>query len=204
MILAGAAAVGVLIAILLANAGERDEAPAGVTNPTLGKGPLLITLFEDYQCSHCRDYSLGPSFEHLYDTWVATNKVELLWRHVAFVGSHSMDAAVQSHCVYALAPASWLEFDHAIYALQADGNEPTRAALRAAATDLGVDGTDLDACMEDSDDRSFLIKANMIELSMSGASGTPALLVGDQTFNPEDTEAVDAAIREALEALGEA
>ncbi len=198
--LAGAASLAVLVVVLLASVGKQEEAPKGILNPSVGSGDLVVYLYEDYQCPHCQQYSLGPAFEHLYETWVATDEIRLMWKHVAFVGPHSMDAAIASQCVFQGDADAWLDFDHAIYALQQDGGEPTPDALLAAAVDLGLPEAGMEECMADREPGKTLLGFNLIDLSGSGAQGTPTIQIGDQTFDPEDTEAVDAAIREALSA----
>ncbi len=197
-VLVGVALLAVGLVIVLLNSGEREQPADLAADPHLGGGDLTVYLYEDYQCSHCRDYSLGPGFKQLYDNWVATDKIQLVWRHVAFVGPHSMSAARASACAFDANPQSWLDFDHTIYQIQADGGQPTPTALRAAALALEVNADSYDSCMEDVPRGTARVDNNLADLKVSGASSTPSVQVGSQVFNGHEHDAIDAAIQEAL------
>ena len=197
LVVAGIAAVAVVA--LLVFAGKLNDDDRAIENPSIGDGELTVYLYEDYQCPHCLEYSLGPAFQHLKETWVDPGHVTLTWKHVAFVGPHSADAARSSQCVHHYVPTAWLEWDHRIYELQETGAQPSESRLRDEVEAWGgIVMSSYDACMDRTDESKVTLDRNQADMNRAGASGTPALVVDGQALNPKNVQAVDAAIQEAL------
>lgn len=143
--------------------------------PTLGAADadVVIYLFSDYACGNCR--LLHPALRALL---VEDHGVRLVYRDWPILGARSTRAA-------RLAVASVAQAKHAAFddALMRRGGALDEAALRAAATSVGIDWRRLQADAARTPDITRLIDDTDRLARGVGLVGTPALVVGPYLVN---------------------
>lgn len=206
LLLVGGLAIIIGVVVLINIFGERTTPDvSGEGLPQRGTAAFEIFLFEDYQCSHCRDYELSATKQDLIDRWVAPGEVTLVYKFVDFIGDDSTDAAYASQCVWELQPGRWHDWHRLMFQSQQQPQSGWASAEQVHARTSAWDGVDMDefsACTRDTGRLRAIIDANSDDMANSGIRGTPGLLVGDRTPNPGDPAAVNAAIEAALSGQG--
>jgi protein-disulfide isomerase len=183
----GAVVVGVLLVTsgLLNQDRSRDLVMPEVSRPaalvdarTVGAAdaPVTIELWEDFQCPACGMITRATE-PRLLEEYVATGKVRLVYRDMAFLGQESIDAAVGARAAQQLlgGDAFW-RFHDLLFYNQDGENEGAfaREVLADMAVSMGIDRTAFLAALDDPD----LIAAVQAETragAEAGISSTPTL-----------------------------
>lgn len=220
--------VAVFVVVALANRGEAGvpEAPTvlskdpsvgldapemsgvdGDGRPFLGSAdaPVAFYEFADFQCPHCRDFSLFLGKDIKRDL-VATGKAKLVWVNFPFMddGSgedESLNAAMAMYCGGQQGGA-W-EMHDWIFTNQstvANSGAFNRQRLRDLAVNAGLDIVAYDKCMQDPAAEAFAKGDKDFAISKSVQS-TPAFMVAGQEKLFEGTAAEQInGLRQAIEA----
>jgi protein-disulfide isomerase len=140
---------------------------------------VVVEYWADYQCPFCGKFAkeaipqLVPRIED--------GTVALVHRDYAFIGPESVDAAVAVRC--AAKDGKYWPMHDAVYAAQNGENEGAfaRAKLNAIATAIGLDGTKIEACL---DDHATLVDvlADTAEAVRIGIESTPTIIVNGTRF----------------------
>ena len=156
----------VIVGVLLVTSGVLDRSPSRelvlpeVSRPTAlvdGRAvgapdaPITIEVWEDFQCPACGVFSRSTE-PRLLEEYVATGKVRLVYRDMAFLGRESIDAAVAARAAQQLLGADGFWRFHDLLFHNQDGeNEGAfdRSVLADMAVSLGIDRDAFLALLDD-------------------------------------------------------
>lgn len=189
----------IIIAVAFAfGSGERpattgDGAPVEVDvkdvktegSPSVGSAtaPLTIAVWFDYQCPFCKRFEL-ETLEQVFDEYVATGKVRIVYKDFQFLGPDSMDAAVFARAVWEAHPDKFHEWYKAVMTAQDEEHAGFGNLDSVAAMTRGVAGMDVDRILSLVESKrseyEAAIAADRVEGQGFGITGTPGAIVGTQ------------------------
>jgi protein-disulfide isomerase len=192
-----AIAVGVVVVgVLLVTSGVLDRSASRelvmpeVSRPTAlvddrsvgaADAPITIELWEDFQCPACGVFSRATE-PKLIEEYVATGKVRLVYRDMAFLGQESIDAAVGARAAQQLLGGDGFWRFHDLLFHNQDGENEgafARVVLADMAVSMGIDRAAFLAALDDPE----LIAAVDAETragAQAGVSSTPTLDINGQ------------------------
>jgi protein-disulfide isomerase len=200
--------VAVLILPNLAPAGDFATVTPGQwpqpDGTSLGdpQAPVLVEVFEDFQCPACKRFSDGIEPEIL-DTYVATGKVHYVFMQYPFIGNESAQAAKASLC--AADQDRFWDYKELVFANQTGENVGAFLDNRlvAFAESLGLDADVFRDCLQ-SDQHIDTITAEFRRGNELGTTGTPSVFVNGVHVAPgfvptveQLSEAIEAALAES-------
>jgi protein-disulfide isomerase len=155
-------------------AGERRpiEAPYGKAWLGAADGDVVLVVFADYACSHCRDAQ--PLIDQLVG---ADPRLKVVYR-LMINDPKGRDATMTSLAVAQMPGAIWTKFHRALDA----GGDPTPASIAAALKQAGINPRSLPDLGPDALIGSPLItelSRNDEQFQERGATGLPAWVIGD-------------------------
>ena len=137
--------------------------------------PVLIELYEDFQCPSCRTFNENTE-PLLVQDYIATGRARLVFRQFAFIGSESLQAANASLC--AADQGRFWDYHDILFANQAGENQGAFVDRRllAFAESLGLDMDAFRTCFQD---KTFQDEADSERLAgqSAGVQSTPTILV---------------------------
>ncbi|MBI3327594.1 MAG: DsbA family protein [Nitrospinae bacterium] len=145
--------------------------------PTLGApdAPVTIIEFSDFQCSFCKKFWQG-TIPRLKETYVKPGRVRIVYRHLAILGEHSVQAALAAEC----AGEQRKFWDYHDQLFGAQGPLPyTRAKLLGYASGLNLDGDAFSQCLE-SGKYAKKVERETRAGQLLGARGTPTFFMNGQ------------------------
>jgi protein-disulfide isomerase len=196
---AALAALAVVALIWLAQADVSPERPALATDGNV-KGnvaaPVTIEEWGDFQCPACRQWAQGPGRE-LERPLLQAGQAKLVFRHLAFLGNESVEAAVAGEC--ARDQGRFWDYHDTLFSRQGGENRGTfsRDNLKQYAADIGLDTAAFNACV-DSERYRDRVLADVAEGDRQGVRSTPTVFVnGRKIENPFDVVAIQQAVTAA-------
>ncbi len=178
-------AVG-MIALSLSGPRQSGAGSASVSNDASGtertaKGdpnaPVIITMYSDFQCPYCAQ--AAEMLKQVEKDYIAKGKVYLIYRHFAFIGKESVEAAEAAEC--AADQGKFWAYHDKLFANQAGENKgafrPER--LKKFAQDLKLDMKAFNACFDSHKYRNQ-IEAEREQAKGIGVQTTPTFLVNGQ------------------------
>ena len=166
------------------------------------QAPVLVEVFEDFQCPACRRFSDEIEPEIL-DTYVATGRVRYVFLQYPFIGNESLQAAKASLC--AADQDRFWDYKELLFANQTGENVGAYLDNRlvAFAESLGLDAGAFRTCLQ-SDQHDETITAEFRQGNEMGTTGTPSVFVNGEHVAPgfvpsveQLTEAIEAALAES-------
>ena len=146
-------------------------------SPILGDQDAKITIIEfgDYQCPNCKRW-FDDTRPSIYEDYIQTGKVNLIFVDNAFIGPDSTNAAAASYC--AEEQGMYWEYHNKLYKSQSGYKNGWAAVdnLKKFAVDLELDTEAFDQCL-DSGKYLDRVKANTKVAHDSGLSRTPSFLI---------------------------
>ncbi|GKS66636.1 hypothetical protein YTPLAS73_01830 [Nitrosarchaeum sp.] len=138
--------------------------------------PITIVEFGDYQCHQCYNWfhNTKPS---IFQNYVDTGKVNLVFVDLAFLGRDSPKAAQASYC--AEDQGKYWEYHDQLYDSQEskiDNGWASSERLKSFAFSLGLDSELFDSCL-DSGKYAQRVQSNIAEAKKLGVSGTPTFFI---------------------------
>ncbi len=150
--------------------------------------PVSIAFWSDFQCPYCRASEIGhpqlptiePALPQIIEKYVATGKVKIFFKDVAFLGSDSQDAAEYSLAVWNMYPDRWFEWREAMFEAQDEehagfGNADSIDLLNSSI------GLDADAIRADIVTNGSVYKAQVADATSEagklGVRATPSFVV---------------------------
>lgn len=170
--------------------------------------PVLIEVWEDFQCPACRDYSTNTE-PLISENYVATGDVYYVFRHFAFLddrapGNESKQAANASMC--AAEQERFWDYHDMLFANWDGENRGAfsdkRLVAFAEALDLDMDS--FESCFNDNTYRSD-IDQDKADGTAVGVTGTPSVFVNGQQLSPgfvPSYQEISTAVETALAASG--
>ncbi len=147
-------------------------------SPIIGSpnAPITIVEFGDYQCHQCYNWfhNTKPS---IFQNYVDTGKVNLVFVDLAFLGRDSPKAAQASYC--AEDQGKYWEYHNQLYISQEskiDNGWANSERLKSFAFSLGLDSELFDKCL-DSGKYAKRVQSNIAEAKKFGISGTPTFFI---------------------------
>ena len=185
-------AIGVMLLLYFTRPGPRDfstplrdaaaKLPAEMqSGTTLGSAnaPLTLTVFEDFQCPFCLQFSAIQE-PALIQEYVRTGKLKIVHLNLIRLGAESTQAALAAMC--AADQNKYWSYYYRLYLVEADANQYsdersnvgrfTPEKLKAYASDASLDRAVFDSCL-DSGQHSDSIIADQREASRLGINATP-------------------------------
>ncbi|MFN3476038.1 MAG: DsbA family protein [Candidatus Methylomirabilales bacterium] len=159
--------------------------------PTLGgtSAPVTIIEFSDFQCSFCKKF-WAETLPRLKKTYIKPGRVRFVYRHLAILGEHSVQAALAAEC--AGEQGKFWEYHDKLFAAQGP-LAFTRVKLKQYAQELNLQIDAFSRCLE-SGKYAKKVEGETEVGQFLGARGTPTffingrLLIGAHPF--ETFEAV--------------
>ena len=152
-------------------------------SPILGNPNASISLIEfgDYQCHFCNVYFHNTQ-PMLLEKFVATDKVNIIFKDYVIIGKDSVSAAHGTHC--AKEQSKYWEYHNILYNNWTGENNGWAgpANLVKYADEIGLDSELFLECMN-SFRYSDLIEQSTRDAQTLGLSGTPAIFVFDKKNN---------------------
>lgn len=159
------------------------QAPTGPVDvkeghlPMLGKSNAKVSVIEfaDFQCPFCEKYhkEITPSLKKDY---INSGKIKFSFRHYAFLGQESTDAALASEC--ANEQDKFWEFHDYLFENQAGENQGAFAKdkLKEFAVAVGLNSAQFNECLDSAKYKNNVDK-DIAEGGTAGVNGTPATFV---------------------------
>ncbi len=183
VLLAGAAAVSVVLALILLGdalrGGDSDlqarQAPASGFVLGSADAPVLITAWEDFQCPVCKLANTSV-LQRIAAEYVNTGKARIQFRQFPFLGQESVWAAEASQC--AADQHLFWDYHDAVFAAQRAENSGvfSKANLKKMAASVGLDTVAFDGCL-DGGQHEDSVQAELQEGKKLGIDGTPTFFV---------------------------
>lgn len=184
-IIASIIVIGVIIAYSTSSVetANTDVRLHGTISTTMGSSimgspsaPITIVEFGDYQCHQCYNWfhNTKPS---IFQNYVDTGKVNLVFVDLAFLGRDSPKAAQASYC--AEDQGKYWEYHDQLYNSQEskiDNGWANSERLKSFAFSLGLDPELFDSCL-DSGKYAKRVQVNIAEAKKFGVSGTPTFFI---------------------------
>jgi protein-disulfide isomerase len=183
------AVVGVAAALAWANPVRAGEGKEEWTRADLvaalerGPGPskgsanasVVMVYFTDFQCGYCRKF-VQDTLPKIEDQYIRTDKVRLVFRHMAILGEASAQAARAASCAFD--QGKFWEYHDALFANTA-ALAFSAARLKRQASDLQLDEKTFASCI-DGKTHAKRVEAETLVGRALGATGTPAFLINGQ------------------------
>ena len=176
---------------------EVRNSPVPVNEMTIGNpdAPVLIEVFEDFQCPSCLRFT--EDFEPLIlQNYVYTGVAKLTYRYYPFIGAESFNASNAALC--ANEQGKFWEFHDILFANQLGENIGAYSGkrLEAMADRIGLDVSTWKACYDAEKYESF-ITAELDDARNRGVQGTPTVFVNGEMLPSFDYQTVGFAIEQA-------
>ncbi len=195
-------AIGSGIALLLWDWGAPEDKFAPLSAHAIGRAdaPVTVVVFADFQCPACRVFSTTQELQ-LRDELVAQGQVRLVFRHLAFIGAESVQAARASEC--AGEQDLFWKYHDKLYE-NGDGENTGAFAddnLRRFAAELRLNEVQFGSCLS-SKKYADLIAQEQTAARRLTVSATPRFFINGQKFQglPRDYETLKQSITDALAA----
>ena len=145
------------------------------------KAPVTLIEYGDFQCPFCgRFYSQTENL--IKEQYVRTGKVKFVYRHFAFLGPESLEAANAVEC--AKDQGKFWEFHDALYSAEIKDGEEHNGNLNAAlfnslANQLGMNAVSFSACLA-SNKYADKVQGDYNNALAAGVRSTPTIFINGQ------------------------
>ncbi len=141
-------------------------------SPTAG---IVLSMWEDFQCPWCKRTN-DAIVSRVIQDYVETGKVQLLFRHFAFIGQESVWAAEASEC--AAEQNRFWDYEQELFKRQAGENVGTyrKDRLKAYAQNIGLDTQSFGQCL-DTDKYKSAVESELAEGKRLGVNSTPTFIL---------------------------
>jgi len=161
------------------------------------EAPVVVMEYADFQCPYCRQFATNA--EHQLKTdYIDPGKVRFVFRHMAFIGEESRQAAEASEC--ANEQGHFWEYHDKLFAEQAGENVGAFSVdnLKRFAADLNLNTEQFNQCLDSGQYRDK-VQQEVAEGQRRGVSSTPTLFVNGQLIqHGNDYQVLQAAIESAI------
>ncbi len=157
--------------------------PVGVTadgQPYKGSpdAPLKIVEYADFACGHCADFA--QSLDALAPVYIATGKLQVVFRNFAFLTPESGPAAQAVECALDQGADKFWAYHDLLFSMQGRGGAAlSTTSLKAYAGQLNLDTTAFDRCL-DSGAKAALVEADHNDGVSRGVTGTPTWFINGE------------------------
>lgn len=180
------------------------DLPSDLANGVkLGKddAPIKLTEFEDFQCPFCLKYTASQE-PTLVNEFVKTGKVQITYQNLPILGkTESVQAAIAGLCAADQGGDLFWKYHNILFtteakAGQADGEKIdvgrfSNSNLKDFATQVGLDRTKFDSCLDNSSDKVNAITDQTRTAKSFGITGTPGFLINGQPLGTGTPSTLD-------------
>ena len=164
-----------------------DTTPKKVStddDPVLGDKNAKVTLidFTDYECPFCKRY-FDDTFSQIKKNYIDTGKIKYVVRDLplSFHANAHKEAQAAECAREQGGDSTYYKYHDEIFKkTTSNGTGLALTELSVLATNLGLDGTALQTCL-DSDKYKAEVDKDLADASAVGASGTPTFFIGKST-----------------------
>jgi len=146
-------------------------------SPVLGniEAPITLVEFGDYQCFFCNKF-FHDTEETLFQNYVDTGKVKVIFKDFTIIGSDSINAAHGAHC--ANEQEKFWEYHDILYNNWTGENNGWAASenLLGFAQEINLDIDEWSQCMQDARYQQKITSSNNDARTL-GLTGTPGFFV---------------------------
>lgn len=139
--------------------------------------PVTLVEFGDFQCHFCARFATQTE-SRIYQQYISTGKVNMIFKHFAWYGPDSLTAAIASQC--ANDQGKFWEFHDILYQNQGETNSgwagKDNLKKFASQVDEGLDRTQFDSCLDSGKYKSYVESDKALGTSL-GFEGTPGFIV---------------------------
>lgn len=155
-------------------------------SPVRGDESAAITIveFSDFQCPNCGRFARNTA-PQIVEEYIATGKVNMVYKHFPIRGPDSMAASLASQC--AGDQGKFWEFHDMLFNNQeAEGSGWASAEnMKGFASELGLQREKFDSCLDSEKHRS-LVESDLAFGQEIGVTGTPTfVMVNSDGSEPE-------------------
>lgn len=219
LLLAGAVALGLAAAALMlqtrsapdpvtalpfgaVNAQETAEVDtSSIVEMALGSDKAAVTIVEyaSFTCPHCANFH-KDQFQRLKADFIDTGKIRFIYRDVYF-DRYGLWASMVARCG---GQARFFGISDMIYNQQrdwiGDGQDPVQIAnnLRKIGKVAGLNGDQLEACLNDSDKAQALVAWYQANAEKDAVESTPTLIIHGQKYSNMAYDDLAAILKEKL------
>lgn len=175
--------------------------------------PVKVTVFEDFQCRFCLDFTAGQEGE-VIERFVKSGDLQLEYRHLPQQGQESFAAALGAQC--AADQGMFWQYHNRLFRIQAENDQSSvpRAnvgrfsaeTLKELASDLGLDTAAFNSCFDNQDHLETISDDERLARSF-GLGSTPSFVVNGEPVGggaPADIEAWQQLIDDVKNAASDA
>ncbi len=156
-------------------------------DPILGKvdAPITIIEFSDFQCPFCKKFFTDTESQIIKD-YIDTGKARFIYRDFPLSFHQNAEKAAEAaECAFKQGKF-WEMHNAEFKASQGDGTGIAVSDLKKMASDLGLDTTKFNACL-DSGETAAEIQKDEQDGSAIGIQGTPGFAIGKTDGNSART-----------------
>jgi len=179
----GVGSAGNMVAGEAVGAGQQMKGDIAGDSSFLGdpKAPVTIVEFADFQCPFCGRFFQTVQVP-LVEQYIKAGKARFVYRHFAFLGPESEDAALAAEC--AREQDKFWDYHDYLFGHQQGENEGafSKPNLKQFARAVGLDGARFDACL---DQGRYLntVRADTAAGKSYGVNGTPATFINGRLIS---------------------
>ncbi len=148
-------------------------------DPVLGDSNAKLTIVEfgDFQCPFCGRFH-KDTLSQIKKDYIETGKVKFVFKHLAFLGKESTDAANAAEC--AKEQGKFYEYHDELYNNQSGENQGAFAInnLKKFAINIGLNASQFNQCL-DTQKYNAHVQADNAEANRLGFNSTPSTVIGD-------------------------
>jgi protein-disulfide isomerase len=167
------------VAVNIANVKMTGEPYIGNAN-----APVTMALFFDYQCPFCKQFDQSVVTTALYQQYVQTGKLKIVFKDFDFIGPDSLIASEYGRAMWQLYPSDFYQWYTGMYSAQVTENSLSATAYTAAVQNVlsGIPGVDVAkvAALAAADKTQYdaTVTGDFTEGQSYGIQGTPSVIVG--------------------------
>lgn len=170
---------------------------------------VVLTVYEDFQCPHCLNYTVNTE-PMLLDEYVKAGKVRIEFQNLPILGQESVIAAAGGHC--AAEQNLFWQYHSKVFLVQAEANQLTDEKLNvgrftleeisAFAEEIGADVEAFDACVI-AEPTIAALTQQVTDAQVLGFRGTPSFAINGVAQSGQPSSAggwrtlLDKAVEEA-------
>jgi protein-disulfide isomerase len=172
------------------------------TSPSTGSltAPVVMAVWFDYQCPFCKRFEL-ETLEQVYENYVKSGKVRIVYKDFQFLGPDSTDAALFARAVWDAHPDKFHDWYLAVMTAQDEEHSGFGDLASVETLSRTVDGIDVDRVMtlltEKKAEYQAAIDADRMEGQSLGITGTPGAIIGTEVVSGAQPYAAVSALIEA-------
>lgn len=184
---------------------QAPQAPQGPVDvverkdaPKIGRGKVIVEEFSDFQCPFCQRF-YNDSYKQIKTKYIDTGKVQFVFRHFPLpIHQNAQKAGEAAEC--ANRQGKFFPYHDVLFEkMQPDGTGLNISDLKQYATDLGLNASKFNSCL-DNGETAEVVKKDTTDGQAAGVSGTPTVfvngvkIVGAQPFSAFE-QAIEAALK---------